>query len=112
MNQGNPEAPAHLSGDARQWWDAVVNEYLFTPSELRLLQAASEAWDRAQQARLQVDAEGAVVLDRLGQSRAHPAVAIERDSRAAFARLLRELNLDGGGDADRPPRISNRYERM
>ena len=53
-----------------------------------------EAWDRAQAARAQVDAEGLTLLGQGGVSRAHPCIAIERDARLAVARLVRELDLD------------------
>lgn len=69
---------------------------------------AAEAWDRGQDARELVATEGAVYRDRFDQPRAHWAVAIERDARLAFARLLRELDLDvepprrGAAPADTP----------
>jgi phage terminase small subunit len=55
------------------------------------LQLAGEAWDRSQQAREAIAKEGLTVPSG---GRAHPAIAIERDSRLAFARLIRELDLD------------------
>ena len=61
---------------------------------MRLLTLASEAWDRGQQARKLLATHGLVYVDRFGAPRARPEVAIERDSRLAFARLLRELDLD------------------
>jgi P27 family predicted phage terminase small subunit len=89
-----PEPPAHLSPSARQWWQTAVEIYVFQEHHLRLLQLLCEAWDRAQSARAQLDAEGLMVPGREGGLRPHPCIAIERDSRLAVARLLRELDLD------------------
>lgn len=93
-----PAPPAHLSASMRAWWRQVVADYDLEPHHLLLLAQACEAHDRATQAREQVDAAGPVTTDRFGQLRAHPAVQIERDSRAAFARLVRQLDLEGEGD--------------
>lgn len=113
MTKNNlPVAPAHLSDDARQWWAQVVRDYDLEPHHRRLLQSACEAWDRGQQARAAIAAHGGLTFtDERGTIRAHPAVAMERDARVAFARLVRELDLDGGaiGEAPRPPALhSNR----
>lgn len=69
--------------------------YELEPQHLRLLRLACEAWDRAEQARKVLRRRGLTYRDRFDQPRARPEVAIERDSRMAFARLLRELDLDG-----------------
>ena len=61
---------------------------------LKLLQAACEAWDRLQEARELLAKDGLCIAGREGGLRPHPAVSIERDSRIAFARLVRELDLD------------------
>jgi hypothetical protein len=63
-----------------------------------LLTAAAEAWDRCQEARVALAGVGTTYQDRFGQPKSRPEVAIERDSRIAFARLLRELALDGAPD--------------
>jgi len=77
-----------------------------------LLQAAGEAWDRYQQARTALAEHGLTFTDDKGMVRARPEAAIERDSRIAFARLIRELDLDTDGPAEprsRPPALrSNR----
>lgn len=107
-----PTPPSHLSDESREWWDRLVQDYDFASGELRLLQSACEAWDRQQQARAALDEHGTTYTDRFDQPRARPEVGIERDCRLAFARLVRELNLDQATtEPGRPPRISNRYQR-
>jgi hypothetical protein len=73
------------------------------------LTLAAEAWDRAEQAREAIAQHGMTFMDRFGQPHARPEIAIERDNRIAFARLLRELALDvEAPDAPRPPSIGGR----
>jgi hypothetical protein len=72
---------------------------------MRVAVLAAESWDRAQQAREEIDRAGAYYTDRLGEPRAHPAVGVERDSQIRFARLVRELNLEDAAPEPRPPRI-------
>ena len=103
------KAPPHLGPETRKWFTSVVTTYHLEPHHLRLLQLAGEAWDRCQQAREAIAKEGLTVASG---GRAHPAIAIERDSRLAFARLIRELDLDAEPPASwraGPPAIhSNR----
>jgi P27 family predicted phage terminase small subunit len=89
-----PEPPPHLSPSARKWWETTVEAYVLQEHHLRLLQLACEAWDRAQEAREQLERDGLTVPGREGGVRAHPCIAIERDARLAVARLVRELDLD------------------
>jgi P27 family predicted phage terminase small subunit len=111
-NTQAPAPPAHLSEEAAAWWRLVTADYELEPHHLRLLQSAGEAWDRMQQARQAlVDHGGLTFTDPNGNIRAHPCVAMERDARIAFARLVRELDLDAGAPADRsrpPALLSNR----
>ncbi len=86
--------PTYLRAATRRWWAGVVEEFDLEPHHLRLLTLAAEAWDRCQQAREALSEHGITYLDRFGQPRSRPEVAVERDSRIAFARLLRELDLD------------------
>jgi P27 family predicted phage terminase small subunit len=98
-------APSDLRAATRRWYVAVLEDYDLEPHHQRLLQAACEAWDRLQEAREVLRREGTYVQGRYGP-KAHPAVAVQRDSRVAFARLLRELDLDGQPGPDpRPPRL-------
>ena len=103
MTASGPKPPAHLAAATKRWWRSVVAEYQLEEHHIRLLTLACEAWDRAQAARALVAAEGLVVLDRFGQPKAHPAVAIERDARIGFARLVREIDLDGEPAPDPRP---------
>lgn len=58
-----------------------------------------------EQAREIIAKEGPVTRDRFGAPKVHPAIPIERDSRLAFIRALRELDLEGEALPDpRPPR--------
>lgn len=104
--------PDHLGENTAGWWRQVMAEYTLEPHHCRLLQMACEAWERSQQARAEIATHGAVTFkDERGVIKAHPAVAIERDARVAFARLVRELDLDAGApsEARRPPALhSNR----
>lgn len=92
---GSKRAPAHLKRDTAAWWRSVIAEYDLEPHHERILTLAAEAWDRSTEAREIIAAEGAYANDRFGQRKAHPAITVEKDSRIAFARLIRELDLDG-----------------
>jgi phage terminase small subunit len=82
-----------------------VADYMLEPHHLRLLQLACEAWDRTQEARAILADQGLMTEDRYGKPKLHPAAGLERDSRLAFARLVRELDLDGEPPPEgRPPR--------
>lgn len=68
-----------------------------------------------QQARQALANHGALTFtDPNGNIKAHPCVAMERDARIAFARLVRELDLDAGAPAERsrPPRTSLKQEKL
>ncbi len=88
------KAPKHLKSTTRRWFEGVLEEYELEPHHIRLLTLAGEAWDRCNQAREIIDREGMTYLDRFEAPKARPEIAIERDSRLAFARLIRELDLD------------------
>ena len=110
----HPQPPPHLSASAAEWWRTCVDRFVLEEHHLRLLQLCCEAWDRATQAREELQRDGLTCPARDGGRRPHPAVAIERDARLAVARLVRELDLDTEPAPDvlnntRPPAIfSNR----
>jgi P27 family predicted phage terminase small subunit len=99
-----PRPPTHLSAAARRLWRATVEGYELERHHLELLERACRALDHAIEAEEIIRRDGLVVDGRYGV-RAHPAVAIARDARVAFARLLREIDLEGVAAADpRTPR--------
>jgi len=101
------DAPHHLSAATRRWFESVLNDYQLEAHHVRLLTLACESWDRTCQAREILDREGLTYLDRFGCPRSRPEIAVERDSRIAFARLVRELDLDTEAppEASRPPAL-------
>ena len=82
-----------LSDSARYFWDQVTEAYDVPPDGRRLLLLACQAWDRSQEAKAVLDSKGVTYVDRFGTPRQRPEVAIERDSRLAFARLMRDLRV-------------------
>ncbi len=87
-----PKPPAHLSRAARKWWSGVMESYEIEDHAVAIVTAAAEAMDRKEQARLTLLKEGLTSECRDGV-KTHPCVAIERDSRLAFLRAVRELCL-------------------
>ena len=85
--------PAHLAPETRAWMAGIQRDYQLFSHHLRLLQLAGESWDRCQQAREALAKDGLFVDGNSGL-KPHPAVAIERDARLAFARLIAQLSLD------------------
>jgi P27 family predicted phage terminase small subunit len=94
-------APDHLSPAMSAWWNSVVAAHDLDQHRLRLLEAACGAWDRMVQAR-QAVAEHGLTFEGKDGPRPRPEVAIERDARIAFARLVRDLGLD-------PPKPDKRF---
>jgi phage terminase small subunit len=99
-----PTPPDDLSSDAAGFFVRIAEEYELDAAGERLLAEAARALDRIGEARAILVDEGIAVTDRFGQRKAHPMVAVERDARIGFARMLRELALEPDVDV-RPPRI-------
>lgn len=105
MKRETPQAPSHLRPETRRWWAQIASEWQLEPHHLQLLTLAAEALDRATEAREAIRADGAYTRSASGVLRKHPGLSVERDSMVTFARLMRELNLDGDPAPDvRPPR--------
>lgn len=87
-------APTHLKAATKRWYKQVLEDYELEPHHMKILTLAATSWDRAQDARELIDKEGAIIPDRFGSPKKHPAVDVEKDSMITFARLVRELALD------------------
>lgn len=97
--------PKNLKPATAAWFREAVSEWDLDEHHVRLLTLAAHAYDRAEEARDRLAKDGTYVRDRFDHLKAHPAVAVERDARIQFARLLRELDLDGApAPESRPPR--------
>lgn len=94
MSRANrPSAPSHLSKATKAWWKVTVAEFELAAHQVKLLQAACESWDRAQEAREAIAEHGLIVEGRYGQPVANPAAVIEKESRALFGRLVAQLGF-------------------
>ena len=89
-----PRAPGHLRPATQAWFRSVLEQVQLEPHHQQLLTLCAEARDRCEQAREQLAEHGMTYLDKQGCPHPMPQVAIERDSRVAYARTLRELDLD------------------
>jgi phage terminase small subunit len=89
-----PQPPQHLQPATAAWFSSVVEQYVLEPHHVRLLTLACESWDRACAAREALAQHGMTFTDRFGRPCSRPEVAVQRDATIAFARLVRELDLD------------------
>jgi P27 family predicted phage terminase small subunit len=103
--QPQPKPPSHLSDEMKKWWTDVTDVYVLDAHHLHLLEAACDSWDRMIQARQALKKYGLTFTDIRGMIRSRPEVAVERDSRLAFVRIVRELQLDPvpSPELSRPP---------
>ena len=103
------EIPEHLSEACKKWCRDVLRDYELEQHGWFTLIAAAEAWDDKEAARKILAVTGFTYTDRFNCPKPRPEVAIVRDSRIAFARLVRELGLPvGEPEAPRSPRVGGK----
>lgn len=90
-------APSHLSAAGKRLWLRLHSDFVLDDAgSALLLQSVCEAFDRLQEARQRIKADGAIVRDRFNQPKPHPSLAIERDAAARMHSALRLLKLAPG----------------
>src|SRR5712692_6311007 len=87
-------APKHLSAEAQALWKDICANYTIDKAAGMILQVTLEAYDRKREAREAIAKDGSTFVDRWGQRKPHPGLAIERDSALAVLRGFRALGLD------------------
>jgi hypothetical protein len=103
------KVPKHLRKPTQTWVKSVLSEYDLEEHHFKLLVSAADSWDRICASREVIDRDGMTYLDRFGQPKPRPEIAIERDNKILLARLLRELALDAEPppEAPRAPRTAD-----
>ena len=85
------EVPKHLRPLTRQWIQGLLNNGNLVVCDTRLLILAGQAWDDAEKSMEVLAEHGMTYIDRFGAPKARPEVAILRDARLAYARILKQL---------------------
>ena len=94
-----------LSVKARKLRKGLIDTWEVTdPSGVALLGELCACFDRLQEAKAGLKANGAVALDRFGQQKTSPWFLAVRDETATFIRLSKALNLEVEGQDNRPGR--------
>lgn len=104
-----------LSREAENLKKAIMEAYNFDDqASLAVLDQALEAYDLLNRAQLVVDCDGLLVQGDRGGVKAHPLLAVIRDSRAQFLAAIKLLHLDLAGVENKPagrPTEMERYQK-
>jgi phage terminase small subunit len=100
-------APSHLKPTTRAWFDQVCKDFELESHHEKILTICAEAWDAYCDARDAIAQHGMTFVNvKHGDVKPRPEVAIMQNSRIAFLRALRELNLDvAPPETSRPSRL-------
>lgn len=96
----------HLGDGMARWASWVRGAYLLDATGEEILRLILEADERYRQARDVLAVEGMVI-----NGRAHPAIAVERDTRAAIQRLIAALELEDTDETATAPAEVKRFPR-
>lgn len=96
-----PAPPDDLHESSRELWTQIVGTRAKSPERIALVRVGLEALDRANEAKALIDSEGMTFkTETTGAIHVHPAVRIEKDSRALFARIWTALALNWSSQVD------------
>ena len=97
-----PDPPEHLSERSKDLWRRLAPTEARSLERRTIFQVALEALDRADEARRVIAAEGMLhTTAATGACHVHPAVKIERETRAQFVRIWHTaLHLQWNSDID------------
>lgn len=102
--------PETLGKRSAAFWRSLDAKYIFAAHDLERLRTACEAMDTIDACEAAIRKDGRFVPDRYGVPKAHPAIAVARDSRTLLLRALREMAIDVElPEEPRVPRQSRRY---
>lgn len=94
-DHGPTPPPAHLSEKAAGIWEEVVSTYVVEIEGLPLLETALTQYDRALEARQEIEETGLTWTNAdSGARHVNPAVKAERDATKAFRLAWTALDLD------------------
>jgi len=85
---------SHLSIATHAWFTSIDERYRLSNDRRRMLLVADEMFDRSEECRRQVAADGLMVRDRYGQQKVHPAADAERAAKSLFLQAMKNLVLD------------------
>lgn len=86
-----------LSPQARKLYSQIQDQWQIAEQPgCSILLTAMECWDQMREARIIIRRDGAIVKDRFGQDKLHPAVQLLKEARAHFLASVKALNLDLG----------------
>lgn len=86
--------PPHLSERAKAIWQSIVPARAKSIGRLTMLQAALEALDTADAARVAIESTGLTTTTKTtGAVHLNPLAKLERESRQQFCRIWNEMGL-------------------
>ena len=80
-----------------KYWRAVTRGWQLDAHQPEVLRQACLCLDRIAAAERDILAAGALLPDRFGQLKPHPGIAVVRDYRGLFGRLVGQLGLTTSG---------------